>query len=53
MFHGRRLEGAEKAETSPFAEYDPLRVHPIPEDPARAFGALTALMFYRIIFGVR
>ena len=25
----RRLEGVLKAETRPFAEYDPLRVHPI------------------------
>ena len=25
----RRLEGASKAETRPFAEYDPLHVHPI------------------------
>ena len=24
----RRLEGAQKAETRPFAEYDPLGVHP-------------------------
>ena len=24
----RRLEGAKKAETRPFGEYDPLRVHP-------------------------
>ena len=24
----RFIEGAEKAETRPFAEYDPLRVHP-------------------------
>ena len=28
MFYRRRLEGAYKAETRPFAEYDPLRMHP-------------------------
>ena len=26
--YGRRLEGAQKAGTLPFAEYDPLCVHP-------------------------
>ena len=29
MLHRSRLEGAQKAETRPFADYDPLRVHPI------------------------
>ena len=45
-YYRRRLEGAEKAETRPLAEYDPLRVHPNKEK-TRSTPNMTGRRFHR------